>query len=257
MPLSAEQRKHLETSWQNIQMRANDAAVKNQIELVSLARAKKNTAAVPGAYSKAALYRLETTVRDQLAWTLDEIAAMGVIVDDDVERFLMQHFFVMTSMSMPLHFPPGINWTIDVSPHQREHARARMRLNNQLHGEASAAIRSLKLRAHPTTPAPSLIINSQFNQFHNSPGARAYNQSTDDSSNYLKMPPDVAVLISTLSTGYPELEELSKRLSASADRKSMLEKLVGWVAAASSVEALTEKIHVALPTIEAWIRHLS
>jgi hypothetical protein len=254
MPLSAEQKKHLQGNWQNIQMRATDAAAEHQNELLFQARAKHNAAAIPIAYSKAALSRLETTVRNQLDWTLNELSAMGVLVDDEAEEFVMQHFSMMTSMSMPIHFPPGITATIDVSAHQGAHARARMRLNNQLQREAASAIRSLKLRARPNTPVPVVVIN---NQFHNSPGARAYYQSTDNSVNHLQMPPDVATLIASLSAGHTELEALSQRIHESPDKKSMAEQIARWVTAVSSIETLAEKLRIALPTIGAWIRHLS
>jgi hypothetical protein len=92
-------------------------------------------------------YRLEMTVRNQLDWTLNEFDAMGVLVDEEAEKFVVQHFNMMTSMSMPIRFPPGVTATMDVPAHQGSHARARMRLNNQLQREAASAIRSLKLRA--------------------------------------------------------------------------------------------------------------
>ncbi len=144
MPLSAEPKKHLQENWLNIQLRSNDTAEK-QLELLSYARAKNNSAAIPPAYSEAALYRLETTVRNQLDWTVNEVNAMGILVDDEVEKIVVQHFNVMTSMSMPLQLPPGITATMNVSVHQEAHARARMRLNNQLQREAASAIKSLKL----------------------------------------------------------------------------------------------------------------
>jgi len=84
----------LQENWQNIQMRANDVAAENQNELLFRARAKNNAAAIPPAYSKAALYRLETTVRNQLDWTVNELNAMGVLVDDEAEKFVLQHFNV-------------------------------------------------------------------------------------------------------------------------------------------------------------------
>jgi hypothetical protein len=254
MPLSVEQKKHLQENWQNIQMRANDAAAKNQNELLFRARAKNNAAAIPPAYSEAALYRLETTVRNQLDWTINELGTMGVLVDDEAEKFVMQHFNVMTSMSMPIHFPPGVTATMDVSAHQGAHARARMRLNNQLQREAASAIRSLKLRARPNTPVPTVVIN---NQFHNSPGARAYYQSTDNSVNHPQVPSEATTLIANLSAGHPELEALSQRIHESPDQKSMAEQIVRWVTVVSSIETLAEKLRIALPTIEGWIRHLS
>lgn len=254
MPLSAEQKKHLEENWQNIQMRANDVAAKNQNDLLFRARAKNNAAAIPLAYSEAALYRLETTVRTQLDWALNELDAMGVLVDDEAEKFVVQHFNVMTSMSMPIHFPPGVTATMDVSAHQGAHARARMRLNNQLQREAASAIRSLKLRARTNTPVPAVVIN---NQFHNSPGARSYYQSTDNSVNHPQVPADAAALIANLSAGHPELEALSQRIHESSDKKSMAEQIVRWVTAVSSIETLAEKLRIVLPTIEGWIRHLS
>jgi hypothetical protein len=255
MPLSAEQRKHLQENWQNIQMRANDAAAENQNELLFRARAKNNAAAIPLAYSEAAVYRLETTVRNQLDWTVNELDAMGVLVDDEAEKFVVQHFNLMTSMSMPIHFPPGVTATMmDVSAHQGAHARARMRLNNQLQREVASAIRSFKLRARPTTPVPAVVIN---NQFHNSPGARSYYQSTDNSVNHPRLPADAAALIANLSAGHPELEALSQRIHEAPDKKSMAEQIVRWVTAVSSIETLAEKLRTVLPTIEGWIRHLS
>ena len=108
MPLSAEQKKHLEDNWLNIQMRANDTAAEHQNELLYRARAKNNSAAIPIAYSEAALFRLETTVRNQVDWTVHELEAMGVMVDRDTEQIGIQHFNVMPSMTMPLNFPPGL-----------------------------------------------------------------------------------------------------------------------------------------------------
>jgi hypothetical protein len=254
MPLSAEQKKHLQQNWQNIQLRANDLAAKNQNELLFRAHAKNNSAAIPLAYSEAALYRLEITVRNQLDWTLRELDTMGVTIDDDVERFVMQHFNVMTSMNMPLHFPPGLKARMDLSANQGAHTRARMRLNNQLQREAASAIGSLKLRAPKSISVPSVVIN---NHFHNSPGARSYHQSTDNSINYTQLPPDVAALIASLSAGNAELETLSQRIQEAPDKRSMAEQLVKWITAVSSVESLTEKLAHALPTIEKWIHHLS
>jgi len=157
-------------------------------------------------------------------------------------------------MSMPIHFPPGVKATMNVSAHQGAHARARMRLNNQLQREAASAIRSLKLRARPNTPVPAVVIN---NQFHNSPGARAYYQSTDNSVNHPQVPADAAALIANLSAGHSELEALSQRIHESPDKKSMAEQIVRWVTAVSSIETLAEKLRIALPILEGWIRHLS
>lgn len=253
MPLSAEQKKHLEQNWQNIQMRSNEEAAANQNELLSLA-AKKNAAAIPIAYSEAALHRLELNVRNQLDWTLVELDAMGIIVDREVERFVVQHFNAMTSMSMPLHFPPGITSTMDVSAHQGAHARARMRLNNKLQREASSAIRSLALRSRPSAPVPAVVIN---NHFHNSPGARSYYQSTDKSVNIGRAPEELAALIANLSHGHLELEAIATQIQRAPDKKTRAEQIVKWISAVSTVEALWEKVHAALPALEAWIRHLS
>lgn len=254
MPLTEEQKAHLQRSWQNIQLCANDIAAKNQIELLSRAYAKKNSAAIPGAYSEAELYRLETTVRDQLVWTVNEIDAMGVLVDDQVEKFLIQHFDMMTSMNMPIHFPPALIPSMNLSAHRGAHTRVRLRLNNKLQREAASAIRSLKLKVRPNIQMPTVVVHNQFN---NSPGARGYVNSIDNSVNYIQLPPDTAALIATLSAGHPDLEELANGIHESRDKTSLLDKIARWVAAVSSIETLTEKLRIALPVIEGWIRHLS
>jgi hypothetical protein len=234
-------------------MRANDEAALNQNELLCRARAKNNAAAIPIAYSEAALFRLETTVRNQLTWTVSELGAMGVVVDRETEQFVTQHFNLMTSMSMPLHFPPGLTATIDVSAHQGAHARARMRLNNQLQREAASAIRSLALKAHPAASTPAVVIN---NHFHNSPGARSYFQSNDNSINEWKSP-QLAVEMASLSKGNPELESISTQIQRAPDKKSMAEQLARWLTVASGIEALGEKLHTVLPLIQAWFQHHS
>ena len=254
MPLTEEQKAHLQQTWQSIQMCANDVAARNRTELLARAHAKHNSAAIPGAYSEAELYRLETTVRDQLVWTVNELSAMGVLVDDQVEKFVVQHFEMMTSMNMPIHFPPGLISSMNQSAHQGAHTRARMRLNNKLQREAASAIRSLKLRARPSTQMPAVVINNQFN---NSPGARAYVNSADNSVNHLQVPPEAAALIATLSAGHSDLEELARRIHESHDKTSLLDKIARWVAAVSSIETLAEKLRIALPVIEGWIHHLS
>lgn len=179
---------------------------------------------------------------------------MGVLVDRETEQFVVQHFNLMTSMSMPLDFPPGVTATMDVSAHQGAHARARMRLNNQLQREAASAIRSLALRPRPSAPSPAAIIN---NHFHNSPGARSYYQSTDNSVNDWHAPAELASLIASLSSGYQELETIASQIQRAPDKKSTAEQIGKWITAVSSIDALGEKLHTAMPAIEAWIRHLS
>ena len=253
MSLNTEQKKHLEDNWQNIQMRANQAAALNQNELLFRARAKNNSAAIPSAYSEAALFCLETTVRNQLTWTVSELGAMGVVVDRETEQFITQHFNVMTSMSMPIHFPDGLIATMDVSAHRGAHARARMRLNNQLQREAASAIRSLALKARPVPSTPATVIN---NHFYNSPGARSYVQSTDNSSNEWRAP-ELAAEVASLSKGNTELESISSQIQGAPDKKSMAEQLGKWITIASSIEALGEKLHTILPVIRRWLQHHS
>ena len=178
---------------------------------------------------------------------------MGVVVDSETEQFITQHFNVMTSMSIPLHFPPGLTATMEVSAHQGAHIRARMRLNNQLQREAASAIRSLALKARPVASTPAVVIN---NHFHNSPGARSYYQSTDNSINEWKAP-ELVVEMATLSKGNPELESISTRIQRAPDKKSMAEQLAKWVTVASSIEAFGEKLHTVLPVIQAWLQHHS
>lgn len=185
MPLTLEQQKHLEANWQNIQMRSNDEAALKQNELVGTARAKNNQAAIPIAYSEAALHRLETTVRNQLDWTGRELEAMGVILDDQAEAFVLKHFNIMTSMNMPVHYPPGLTATMNLSAHLSAHSRARQRMNNQLQREAAAAIKSLKLKARPTQSV--YVANIQ----NSSPGTRNYIHSVDNSSTYTHVPEGV------------------------------------------------------------------
>ena len=252
MPLTIEQQKHLEATWQNIQMRSNDDSVLKQNELLGVARAKNNRAAIPIAYSEAALHRLETTVRNQLDWTVCELEAMGIILDDQAERFVLKHFNIMTSMNMPVHYPPGLTATMNLSAHQSAHAQARQRMNNQLQREAAAAIKSLKLKARPSQPVYAVNI-----QNNNSPGARSYIHSVDDSVTYTHVPKEISTLMETLSGGHSDLATLAEQVHRAPDASSMAERATKWLTVASSVETLAEKLHAAAPTISAWIHRIT
>lgn len=251
MSLTIEQQKHLEATWQNIQLRSNDAAALKQNELVGIARAKNNSAAIPLAYSDAALLRLESTVHNQIEWTLRELDAMGVVIDDQTETFVLKHFNIMTSMNMPVHYPPGITATMNVSAHQSAHAQARQRLNSQLQREAHAAIKSLKLRARSSQFVAPISVH-----ISNSPGARSYVQANDHSVTQECIPDDIAKLMIALSREHPELNALAEQIQRAPDSHSIVERASKWLTLASSVESLTEKLHAAAPTITAWLHRV-
>jgi hypothetical protein len=251
MPLSVEQQKHLEANWQNIQMRSNDAAALKQNELIGIARAKNNSAAIPLAYSDAALHRLESTVHNQLEWTLHELESMGVVIDDQTESFVLKHFNIMTSMNMPLSYPPGLTATMNLSAHQSSHSMARQRLNNQLQREAHAAVKSLKLRACPSQSTVPITVH-----ISNSPGARNYIHAVDNSSIYTQVPEEIGTLMAALSREHSDLNALAEQVHRAPDTHSMAERASKWLSVASSIEALGEKLHAAAPTIGAWIHRL-
>ena len=241
---------HLEAGWQNIQTSANEKAANKQRELLGTARAKNNSAALPLAYSEAALYRLELTVRDQLAWTIRELETMGVFLDSQAETFVQKHFNIMTSMQMPLHFPPGMTALSNLSANQSAHAQARQRLNNTLQREATTAIKSFKLRAVPAPPAYSVTV-----QNNNSPGARTYVRSTDNSTNN-PLPEDIALLLTSLSANHPELTRIAEQILKTPNSAGRAENTVKWLSIASSVEGLAEKVYAATPAIMSWVHHL-
>ena len=251
MPLTPDQQRHLETSWLNIQQRSNDDAMSKKNELIGKARATNNAGALPIAYSEAELYRLELTVKNQLEWTVQELELMGVVLDTQAETFVMKHFNIMTSMSMPLHFPPGLQSFPLISAHQSAHAQARARLNNQLQKEAKAAITSLKLKAR-LAPLPTYAVTFQTN---NSPGTRNYFQSTDNSIN-TAIPKEIAELLANVSQDHQELITLAQQVSTAPDKPTRAKRAMEWLTALSTVEGLAEKAHAATPTLVAWIHHL-
>lgn len=250
MPLTNEQQAHLQAGWQNIQLRANETAANKQRELLGIARAKNNAAALPIAYSEAALYRLELTVRDQLAWTTAELENMGITLDSEAEKVIQKHFNIMTSMQIPLHFPPGMTAMHNLSANHSAHARARQRLNNQLQREATTAIKSLKLKAAPHPPMYAVNVQNT-----NSPGARTYLHSVDDSVNNA-VPEDIALLLTNLSANHSELTDLAGQIFQTPSKASRAEKAVRWLSVASNVEGLAEKVHAATPAITSWVHHL-
>lgn len=251
MALTPDQQRHLEASWQNIQQRTNDVAAAHKNELIGKATATNNRAALPIAYSEAELYRLELTVKNQLEWTVSELEIMGVVLDDQAEAFVMKYFNLMTSMSMPLHFPPGLQSFPNISANQSAHAQAHARLNNQLQREAKAAITSLKLKARPAAQ-PTYAVTFQNN---NSPGARNYFQSTDGSINPA-IPQEIAGLLASVSHDHQELITLAQQVNAATDNPTRAKRAMEWLTALSTVEGLVEKAHTATPTLVAWIHHL-
>jgi hypothetical protein len=120
--------------------------------LIWEAQQTHNAAAVPHAYSKASLYAFRTRVSATIASYLGALEALGITVDDSVEREMLAAIGQLTSVSPSLSLPPALK-PPNISAIRRSHQMESMRIGNSLRREAANRLRELKMKARQATPA--------------------------------------------------------------------------------------------------------
>ena len=114
-------------------------------ELIWKAQQTHNTAAVPIAYSAAAIHAFRTRVRAITASYLEALEACGILVDASVESEMLGIIRPLTSVSPALVFPPGIQGP-NVSAVMAEYKQECARVSTALYREAANRLREAKIK---------------------------------------------------------------------------------------------------------------
>jgi len=99
--------------------------------LIWEAQQTHNAAAVPHAYSKASLYAFRTRVSATIASYLGALEALGIIVDDSVEREMLAAIGQLTSVSPSFVATPALKPAKHLAI-RRSHQMESMRIENSL-----------------------------------------------------------------------------------------------------------------------------
>jgi hypothetical protein len=253
MLLDGEFMHHLHELMVEVSEAVAEPEAKYKAELVWKAQKTNNAAAMPIAYKDAALHALRTRFDQTVAHYIEAQRQRGGVINDAVEKEMLQHISLLTSGPNALHFPPGLHGAL-IPAVQQSYSRERQRLAHQLIREAANRLRELKMKSKQVPQVPITTINNQFN----APVGTAYINSTHHSTTSFEITLGNLQDIDRISQGHPQLEEAAREIhAASADKMTMLDKAKNWVMLLSSVEGLTEKIVQHYPQIAALIHHLT
>ncbi len=123
-----------------------DELNEHQRQLVWAARQTHNTAAIPNAYSKAAIHAFRTRVEVTVDKYLDALETCGIPMDDAVEREMLQIIRPLTVGVPSLSMPPGVTGP-NVIAVRGAHTRELMRVGNAIYRKAANRLRENKMKA--------------------------------------------------------------------------------------------------------------
>ena len=158
MPFDKEFEHHLHEVMVSASLEVRDEVERHKRELVWKAQQTHNGAAMPIAYSEAAIYAFKTRTQRIIDRYFQAFDDCGIMIDANVEREMLKQIEMLTGAQQPLTFPPGLRGP-QLTAVQQEHARETMRVGNQLQREAANRLRAAKMKnAHSgvgTNPAQS------------------------------------------------------------------------------------------------------
>jgi hypothetical protein len=122
-----------------------DEVEQRKRELIFKAQQTHNGAAMPVAYSDAAIYAFKTRTQQVVNGYFQALDDCGILIDANVEREMLKMIGSLTSAIHPLTFPPGLRGQ-QLAAVQRAHAQEKMRVGNQLQREAANRLRAAKMK---------------------------------------------------------------------------------------------------------------
>jgi hypothetical protein len=146
MPLDDEFRRHLHDLTIETLLGLREGEAEYERRLVWEARQKNNRAAIPIAYSNAAIHAFRTRAERLLERYIRALHECGVRIDDEVESEVLGLIRSQTSASHALVFPPAIRGEQPAAV-QRAHAMELSRLGNLLYRQAANRLREEKFKA--------------------------------------------------------------------------------------------------------------
>jgi hypothetical protein len=147
MPTTEEFRRHLHDVMIETMLGLREELNQHQRELVFQAQQTLNAAAVPIAYSKAAIHAFRIRIEAVTDRFMDAIEKCGVEVDDAVEKEVLSSIGSLTSAKHPLSFPPGVKRQPNIAAVQRAHTMELDRSGSLLYRQAANRLREAKIKA--------------------------------------------------------------------------------------------------------------
>lgn len=152
MPLDAEFKHHLHELMVETSDELRDELNEHQRQLVWTARQTHNSAAIPNAYSEAAIHAFRTRVETTIDKYLDALETCSISVDDTVELEMLQIIRPLTAAAPSLSMPPGVRGP-NITAVRGAHAREAMKVGNALYRKAANRLREHKMKAR-RNPGP-------------------------------------------------------------------------------------------------------
>jgi hypothetical protein len=147
MPLSNEFRRHLHELMVETTLGLKDELNQHQREVVGKARQTNNAAALPVAYSEAAIHAFRTRVEAVISRYMEALENCGIEVDENVEKGVLQLIGALTSAKHPLSLPPGVKHRANMAGIQRAHIMEMSRVGALLYRKAANLLREAKMKA--------------------------------------------------------------------------------------------------------------
>ena len=158
-PLSDEFKRHLHSLMMEAADKVRDENARHKNDLVHNAIQTHNSAALPLAYSNAAIDAFRSRITTTIDSFLNALETCGIIVDGVVEREVLTDIRHLTAARPPLTFPPAVR-SQNVSAVKQEHARRLERTGNELERNAKNRLRELKMKSSRTVPAIAPMMQS-------------------------------------------------------------------------------------------------
>ena len=147
MPLTDEFRRHLHELMVETSLELRDELNQHKREVVWKAQQTNNGAAVPIAYSEAAIHAFRARVETITARYMEALEKCGIEVDDDVEKEVLRSLGALTSAKHPLSLPPAVKRRPNVTAVQRAHMMELSRVGALLYRKAANRLREAKMKA--------------------------------------------------------------------------------------------------------------
>jgi hypothetical protein len=160
MRFDDEFRRHLHDVMVEASLGLRDELNQHQREVVWKARQTHNAAALPNAYSAAAIYAFRTRVETIVTRYMAALGNCGIEVDEVVEKEMLGIIGALTSARHPLSFPPAMKGP-QLAAVQRAHMMELERVGQLLYRKAANQLREAKIKVrkesqinHPASPMP-------------------------------------------------------------------------------------------------------
>jgi hypothetical protein len=160
MPLDEDFRHHLHEVTIAATDEVRDDVEQHKRELVWKAQQTHNGAAMPIAYSEAAIYAFRTRTQRIIDRYFQALDDCGIVIDADVEREMLKQIGMLTNVHPPLMFPPGLRGP-QLSAVQQAYDREMARGSNQLQREAANRLRAAKLKTSHSRTATATASQTQ------------------------------------------------------------------------------------------------